>query len=744
MLKLLLALLFVLFTQVRLWAVTGVKPVNVLMIAVDDLKPTLGCYGDTLVFSPNIDSLASRGTVFFNNYCQQAVCAPSRASLLTGLRPDRTGVWDLRAHAGLRDRIPDIVTLPQYFREHGYETAAVGKVFDPRSVDTQHDAASWSLPYRPARGGRWLRATEKVSTEIDDAPDSAFIDGHILADGLDLLNQLADGDKPFFLAVGFKKPHLPFVAPKVDWDRYPRALIPLAPFQEHAANAPEWAFQPGWELRHYVDIPKEGRIPDDKQRELINGYYACVSHVDRLVGRLLRRLDELGLAENTVVVLWGDHGWHLGDHLMWCKHTNFEQATRAPLIIAAPGFPKGQVAHTLSEFVDIFPTLCELANLPVPGNLDGVSLVPALQDPRTEVKEYAISQYHRNAKGVKVEGYAIRTKRYRYVEWLRQEIRLTQKYDTTSVVANELYDYQTDPLETVSLAPLPEYRDLVTHFRQILRNYFAEMKKKADNDLPPAQGSNLLQNPGFELGSASWQAKSSVLATVESPVHTGQYALRVTGRTKDWAGAYQDVTGTLRAHGPGVYALAGFFRSLTDSTVQARLKVRLTADNQVQHLGVTGPMDSTGWHPVADTLQLLWQGELQEALFLVQTAGGFTGDFFVDDLSLVPVSQTAVRQRHGSRGSVLGNHELLSFPNPFNQETTIYFRLDELGPVKLGVFDLTGREVRRLIDGSVQPGEHRTVWDGRDDARAPVTSGCYFAVLRTGNVRQVRKMLLLR
>ncbi|HHM23662.1 MAG TPA: sulfatase [Bacteroidetes bacterium] len=478
--KILLMILFLLVAQVRVWAATGLKPMNVLFIVVDDLKPTLGCYGDTLVYSPNIDSLASQGTLFYNNYCQQAVCAPSRASLLTGLRPDRTQVWDLREHASLRANHPDVLTLPQYFRQHGYETAAVGKVFDPRSVDKGHDRASWSLPYRPARGDRWLHSKKKVSTEMDDAPDSAFIDGHILADGLDLLNQLSRQKKPFFLAVGFKKPHLPFVAPKRDWELYPRDKIPLAPFQRHSANAPEFAFQPGWELRHYVDIPKEGRIPDDKQRELINGYYACVTHVDRLIGRLLRRLHELDLDRNTVVVLWGDHGWHLGDHLIWCKHTNFEQATRAPLIFAAPGYPKGQVAKTICEFVDVFPTLCELTGLPVPENLDGISLVPAMRDPSVSLKEYAVSQFHRNPKGMKLEGYAIRTKRYRYVEWLNQDIRLTQDYDEANVVANELYDYQTDPLETVSLAPLPEYKDLVARFRGILKRYFEEEKRKME------------------------------------------------------------------------------------------------------------------------------------------------------------------------------------------------------------------------------------------------------------------------
>ncbi len=477
MLKIVILILFLLFSQIKLWSAEP-RPRNILFIVVDDLKPTLGCYGDTLVFSPNIDSLATQGTVFLNNYCQQAVCGPSRASLLTGLRPDRTGVWDLRNHAKLRKMNPDVVTLPQYFREHGYETAAVGKVFDPRSVDKHHDALSWSVPYRPARGKRWIYATRKVSTEMADEPDSVFIDGNILADGIDLLNLLSKKDKPFFLAVGFKKPHLPFVAPTSDWKRYPRDKMPLAPFQEHSANAPEFAFQPGWELRHYVDIPPKGRIPDDKQRELINGYYACVTHVDRLIGKLLKQLNRLGLAENTVVVLWGDHGWHLGDHLMWCKHSNFEQATRAPLIIVAPGYQCGQKVKTISEFVDVFPTLCELTHLPVPDNLDGKSLVPVLKNPKLEIKKYAISQFHRNTGKMNVEGYAIRTERYRYVEWLPINVRETQEYDSTQMVANELYDYQTDPLETISLAPLPEYRKLVSRFRKILSEYFALQKNK--------------------------------------------------------------------------------------------------------------------------------------------------------------------------------------------------------------------------------------------------------------------------
>ena len=738
MIKLFFLILFLLFFQLKIWAASGKSPRNILFIAVDDLKPTLGCYGDTLVFSPHIDSLASQGTVFFNNYCQQAVCAPSRASLLTGWRPDRTQVWDLKTL--IRDKNPDVVTLPQYFREHGYETAAVGKVFDPRSVDSDHDAPSWSLPYRPARGNRWIYATEKVSTEIVDEPDSVFMDGHILSVGLQLLDELAEGDKPFFLAVGFKKPHLPFVAPAADWNRYARDKIPLAPFQQHSLNAPEFAFQPGWELRNYVDIPDTGRIPDDKQRELINGYYACVTHIDRLVGKLLARLDSLGLADSTIVVLWGDHGWHLGDHLMWAKHTNFEQATRAPLIISAPGFPRGQVATTMSEFVDVFPTLCELAGLPIPDSLDGVSLVPALRDPSVEVKQYAVSQYHRNANGIKVEGYAIRTKRYRYVEWLKQSIRETLVYDTTNVVANELYDYQTDPLETVSLAPLPEYRELVNQFRQILRQYFEDLKKKRQL----LDGQNLLKNPGFEFGTTDWQRKQSILAVVDTPVHSGEHALKIVGRTNDLAGLYQDVTVALQTRGPGKYILSGYFRSQTDTAVLGKIKVRLTYGNQQHHIGVIDSMDASGWHFIGDTLQLSWEGNLQEALFFVQTSGGFTGDFFVDDLNLSSIGTVSSLIPEANKPTLPEEFRLTNYPNPFNPQTIISFKTVHQGEVQLNIFDTNGRLVRRLINRFLTPGSYRILWNGVSDQQEPVASGFYFAVLKTGGLQVARKMLLLR
>ena len=446
--------------------------VNVLFIAVDDLKPLLGCYGDEQVISPNIDQLAGTGTIFTNNHCQQAVCAPSRASLLTGLRPDKTRVWDLKTQ--MRDMNPDILTLPQYFKENGYETAGVGKIFDPRSVDKDLDRVSWSIPYVKVHGDRWMGYPEKVSNLSVDAPDEEFVDGKIRVAGEQLLERLASGEKPFFLAVGFKKPHLPFVAPKKYWDLYDRSDFSPHPFQQHAKYAPEFAFQPGWELRNgYVDVPKEGPIPVEKQLELIHGYYAATSFIDAQVGHLLARLDSLGLREKTVVILWGDHGWHLGDHAMWCKHTNFEQATRAPLIISAPNIAGDKKSDSPTEFVDIFPTLCELTGLPVPSHLDGVSLVPVMDDPATLVKKFAVSQYHRRANGQKVEGYALRTKRYRYVEWVAG-FHTFDPYNPSKVVARELYDYETDPLETISLVDSVDYRGVVDTLSTWLHQFFEQ------------------------------------------------------------------------------------------------------------------------------------------------------------------------------------------------------------------------------------------------------------------------------
>lgn len=457
---------------------------NVLFIAVDDLKPLIGVYGDAMAITPNIDRLAAMGVTFTNAHCQQAVCAPSRASLLTGLRPDLTEVWDLKTM--MRDRNPDIVTLPQYFKTKGFTTMGMGKIFDPRSVDKSLDKASWSQPYivpevvdpvygkSAVRGyqsvenkavfnrlkdeaknkgipegkrSQFLLDNHKPSTEAVDLSDEGYFDGAMTREAILQLKKLAKGDTPFLLCVGFKKPHLPFVAPQKYWDLYKREEMPLAAFQRQASSTIQLSYHNIGEIKSYTDIPSSfepnGLLNEDKQRELIHGYYACVSYIDAQIGRLLDALEEQGLTKNTAIVLWGDHGWHLGDHGLWCKHSNFEQATRSPLIIADPDLEQGIINSSPTEFVDIFPTLCELADLPIPQFVQGESLKPIMSGKKKKVKSFAISQYPR----AKIMGYALRNERYRYVAWYKEGDISSE----ANIIYKELYDYKKDPLETANV-----------------------------------------------------------------------------------------------------------------------------------------------------------------------------------------------------------------------------------------------------------------------------------------------------
>jgi arylsulfatase A-like enzyme len=510
------------------------KP-NVLFIAIDDLKPILGCYGDKIIKTPNIDRLAKMGTVFNSNYCQQAVCGPTRASLMTGLRPDLTQVWDLKTP--MRDVNPDILSLPQYFLSQGYSTQGIGKVYDPRNVDKNLDGPSWSVPYyktdakyyskstgEPALGLYQSPATKqlvnqylaeakakglskkdaddmalskvKLSSESADVPDNAYNDGANTLQAKDILSQLSKTEKPFFFAVGIAKPHLPFISPKKYWDLYKREEMPIAPFQEKAKDAVDMAFHKASEIRAYTDISSLSSFTDqkdfgltlplDKQRELIHGYYAAISYADAQVGILLNTLDSLGLTKNTIIVLWGDHGWHLGDHNLWCKHSDFEQATHAPLIISSPNI-KPSNTKSLSEFVDVFPTLCELATLNIPKNLSGKSLVSVMKDPLSTTKEYAVSQYPRTDTNVEsgrlgyaepnCMGYSIRTERYRYTLWMKDKFRSTQGFNKDLVVGIELYDYEKDPNETINFAKNKKYVQVSKEMNQKMLAFFKSQVK---------------------------------------------------------------------------------------------------------------------------------------------------------------------------------------------------------------------------------------------------------------------------
>ena len=522
------------FTALQMFAQQANKP-NVLFIAIDDLKPILGCYGDKMIKTPNIDRLAKMGTVFMSNYCQQAVCGPTRASLMTGKRPDYTKVWDLMTP--MRDVNPDILSLPQYLITQGYSTQGIGKVYDPRDVDKDLDKPSWSVPFfetdadyfdaatgtpvagqyqskkskeqaekfakeATAKGLKGKEAKQYViervrpTTECLDVPDNAYEDGANALKSKDILITLSKSTQPFFFAVGFHKPHLPFVAPKKYWDLYKREDMPVARFQEKSKNGVDMAYHSGSEMRLYTDIPEllsftdqkpfGLTLPLDKQKELIHGYYAAVSYSDAQVGILLNTLDSLGLTKNTIVVLWGDHGWHLGDHNLWCKHTNFEQATHSPLMIAAPGF-KPNVTKSMTEHLDIFPTVCDLVGAKIPEVLDGKSLVPLMKNPKATIMEYAVSQYPRSSVQLEKErlgygkanymGYSIRDNRYRYTIWMGKDFRSNMPFKKELVVGVELYDYKVDPDETVNVVNDKKYASISKKMEGEMIQFFKTQEK---------------------------------------------------------------------------------------------------------------------------------------------------------------------------------------------------------------------------------------------------------------------------
>lgn len=492
------------------------KKMNVLFIAIDDFKPIVGCYGNEIIQTPNIDKLAGQGTLFTHAYCQQAVSGPSRASLMTGWTPDHTKVWDLKTP--IRSMNADVITLPQTFRGAGYTTAAVGKIYDPRSVDKGHDKASWSIPYMDntpyfdknhelpvcmayqdpkvreqyaqfeqegmAKGltkrklAKYVTDHVKRSTECMDVPNNAYFDGATALTAIDFIDK-QDGDSPFFLAVGFKKPHLPFVAPKKYWDLYSREDIPLAKYRKRAADTPDYVYHKSSELTHYTDIPSiysyndvdNTVLPDWKQRELIHGYYACISYTDALIGSVLDALDKKGLRDNTIVVLWGDHGWHLGDHGLWNKHTNFEQATHVPMMISVPDAPV-QVIDSPVQLMDIYPTLLDLCQVDACQKLDGHIISPILAGKTSSKKvPYAVSQYHRVGK----MGYSFRTAQYRYTVWTSWK---NKQHDWDTIFDVELYDYKQDPLEKKNRANQKEYKKVRKMMHQYWLNYKKEILQK--------------------------------------------------------------------------------------------------------------------------------------------------------------------------------------------------------------------------------------------------------------------------
>ncbi len=459
---------------------------NVLFIAVDDLRPELGCYGSTLVKTPNIDRLARQGLVFNRAYCQMPICNPSRSSLLTGIRPDTLRIWDNQTH--FRKGRPDVVTLPMVFKNAGYESVKIGKIFH----GSLPDPISWSrpepsLPPRPIYMSPETRARQKErreaalkkgwdrkwvdaylrgpATEAHDSPDNFYLDGAIAEAALIQLSSLQK-TPPFFLAIGFTKPHLPFVAPKRYWDFYKREEIPLAENDFLPRNAPLMAMNRMIEFATYEDLvripsPTERKVREDRARLLKHGYYACVSFIDAQIGRLLSALDHFGLRENTIIVVWSDHGYKLGEHGSWGKRTVYEVDTRSTLIISVPDLiPDEKSTTALVELVDIFPTLAELAGLGPPDDLEGTSLVPLLHDPSRQWKKAAFSQFARGSAN-RFMGRAMRTARYRYIEWRN---RIDGRLETV-----ELYDHDRDPQENENIANVPENKALIENLAREMK-----------------------------------------------------------------------------------------------------------------------------------------------------------------------------------------------------------------------------------------------------------------------------------
>lgn len=462
------------FIGIFLLASTGpisaesVRP-NVLFIAVDDLRPELNCYGEKHIHSPNIDRLAKNGVLFERAYCMVPTCGASRASMMTGIRPARNRFVSYLTWA--EKDAPGIMTMNTLFRKNGYYTLSLGKVFH-HATD---NAEGWSEPARRPGEQPWYRNPENQALheqrqklgrkhrgpawESADVSDEAYADGRHAQMAIEDLRRLKEKKEPFFLAVGFLKPHLPFIAPKKYWDLYNPEKIHLPENYSVPENAPEISIHKSGELRAYAGIPPKGPVSDESARNLIHGYYACVSYTDAQIGKLLDELDRLNLSDNTIVVLWGDHGWNLGEHTLWCKHSCYETSMRIPVIVSAPGFQKGKKSSGLIESIDLYPTLAELAGLSPPSHLQGKSFVPLLNDPGKKWKRAAIGRFG--------PGDTIRSDRYRYTQY-------TQKDGT--LISRMLYDHNEDPDENRNITRNGPARPVIPGLSRMLHQTLDETK----------------------------------------------------------------------------------------------------------------------------------------------------------------------------------------------------------------------------------------------------------------------------
>ena len=531
------------------------SPPNVLLIAIDDLRPDLNCYGNSEMITPRMDQFAKSALIFEKAYCQQAVCNPSRTSMLTGLRPETIGV--VGNHIHFRSNQPDVVTLPQYFKQQGYQTQAIGKIFHgvfPEGAsktkwDTMGDPASWSSPAirfgpryyfteegvasakkafeksYPRLGQQGVDWTERLvfglATEAPDVPDERFYDGKVAVTAVATLQKLKGSSRPFFLAVGFIKPHSPFVAPKKYFDLYDDMTV--ASSSEFPQGAPRMAGHSSGEIRRYTDQPNKGEFSPTNEVRLRHAYAACVSFIDAQVGIVLDELDRLGLADNTIVCVLGDHGYHLGEQGLWGKTTNFELDTRVPLIVRTPGMKaQDKKSQSLVELVDVYPTLIDAAGLPANPKLEGESFLSLLDDASLDTKGFALSQYPRG----NVMGYSLRTNSQRLTQWRKSD---------GSVVATELYDYDESPIERQNVAEYKRNRkDLKSLNDQLVSAFGLDVSPTADelprpffqtsfDSLKTGQFSKL------KMGESTWSVVEGVAEIDDQHAKTGGQCLHLFG-----------------------------------------------------------------------------------------------------------------------------------------------------------------------------------------------------------------------
>lgn len=442
---------------------------NVLFIAADDLRCDLACYGHPLVKTPNLDRLARRGTQFNRAYCAQALCNPARSSLMTGRRPDTLTQYNLVKH--FRDAIPDVVTLPQHFKNNGYFSQNIGKIFHNWRTEIHGDPKSWSVPAvmhfdshrndeAKVDGTLPPNLATAIRCECRDVPDDAYFDGRIATLAVNALRDRAASENPFFLAVGFWKPHLPFNAPKKYWDLYDRSEVAAPECPQWPTDTPRIAWHNSQEL---LGKSKPAVLTASDAQELRHGYLAGVSYMDAQVGRLLDELDRLELTDSTLVVFWSDHGFQLGDHTLWCKTSNFELDARVPMIIAPPRGVAVEQTDAIVELLDLYPTIADLCGLGIPDELEGVSLKPLMDGTKSSVKAAALTQHPRPAyygDSMKAMGHSIRTDRFRYTQWRSTE--------DDSLVGAELYDHAIDSSESVNRADDPSYADEIPGLRAIM------------------------------------------------------------------------------------------------------------------------------------------------------------------------------------------------------------------------------------------------------------------------------------